>query len=144
MKIKSTCVQYIIVKNNLLAFIVLILVLVVGAGAAYLLTHDDDTNTSNNGTNATNNNTNNGSQNENSRGKTYTLSDLAAHSSASDCWLAIDGKVYDVTNYIGKHPGGNEITKGCGKDATQMFKQEGHSRQANLIASEYQIGILAN
>lgn len=131
-------------KNNALVFIVLVLVLVVGAGAAYLLSRDDDSNDSNNGTNTTNNSTNNGSQNEGDREKTYTLSDLAAHSSASDCWLAIDGKVYDVTSYIGKHPGGNEITRGCGKDATQMFKQEGHSRQANLIASEYQIGILAN
>jgi cytochrome b involved in lipid metabolism len=34
----------------------------------------------------------------------------------------VDNSVYDVTNFITDHPGGEEILKGCGKDATSLFK----------------------
>jgi len=63
----------------------------------------------------------------------YTLSSIASHNSASSCYMAIRGKVYDVTPYISKHPGGNTILKGCGKDATGMFEGvRGHLKQATL------------
>jgi cytochrome b involved in lipid metabolism len=50
-----------------------------------------------------------------------TPTELAQHASSADCWMAIDGTVYNVTQFISKHPGGKAILKGCGKDATQMF-----------------------
>lgn len=63
----------------------------------------------------------------------YTLASIASHNSASSCYMAIRGKVYDVTPYISKHPGGNTILKGCGKDATGMFEGvRGHLKQATL------------
>ncbi len=62
-----------------------------------------------------------------------TLADVAAHNSAQSCFMVIRGKVYDVTSYIGRHPGGNAILKGCGKDATSMFEGvRGHLKQATL------------
>jgi len=63
----------------------------------------------------------------------YTLTDVAVHNTAASCWMVIRGKVYDVTKYISKHPGGNNILKGCGKDATSEFEGiRGHLKQATL------------
>lgn len=38
--------------------------------------------------------------------KTYTMREVAKHSSARDCWLVIDGDVYDCTEFAARHPGG--------------------------------------
>jgi cytochrome b involved in lipid metabolism len=47
--------------------------------------------------------------------------------------MAIRGKVYDVTKFISKHPGGNQILNGCGKDATSYFEGvKGHLKQTTL------------
>ena len=32
--------------------------------------------------------------------------ELAKHTSRDDCWVAIHGKVYDVTQFLSMHPGG--------------------------------------
>jgi len=40
----------------------------------------------------------------------YTLDDVAKHTTHADGWLAIDGQVYDVTPFIGEHPGGDIIS----------------------------------
>ena len=49
----------------------------------------------------------------------YTLSDLAKHKTQNDCWIAVNGNVYDVTKYLDFHPGGADlILMQCGKDAT--------------------------
>ncbi len=53
--------------------------------------------------------------------KTYTLEEIATHNLETDCWLAIEGKVYDVTEFIPNHPGGKAVLAGCGKDATTLF-----------------------
>jgi cytochrome b involved in lipid metabolism len=52
----------------------------------------------------------------------YSMEEIAKHSTKEDCWMLIDGKVYDVTNNIGVHPGGAAILEGCGKDATTLFE----------------------
>ena len=37
-------------------------------------------------------------------------------------WTVIDGIVYDITNYVGQHPGGlKKIMRGKGVDSTEMF-----------------------
>ena len=50
-----------------------------------------------------------------------SLQELEKHGSPSDCWIAIDGNVYDVTDYWRSHPGGVLILAGAGTDATVMF-----------------------
>lgn len=54
--------------------------------------------------------------------KTYSLMDLRAHNKKSDCWMALEGKVYDVTKYISSHPGGEIILNAAGTDGTEFFK----------------------
>jgi cytochrome b involved in lipid metabolism len=53
----------------------------------------------------------------------YTLDQVAQHKTKDDCWMSIEGKVYDVTPVTssGKHPGGPSILQGCGTDATKLF-----------------------
>lgn len=43
--------------------------------------------------------------------KVYTLEDIKEHRTEESCWLAIHGKVYDVTDFLEEHPGGFEIMK---------------------------------
>lgn len=35
--------------------------------------------------------------------------EIAKHNSPESCWLVIHGKVYDVTSFVDKHPGGRSI-----------------------------------
>lgn len=48
--------------------------------------------------------------------------ELATHCSDSDMWMAIRGRVYNVTAYLPFHPGGvPEMVRGAGLDATNLF-----------------------
>jgi len=82
--------------------------------------------------------------------KIYSLADVAKHNSVDDCWLVIKGTVYDVTTYIPKHPGGQEILRGCGRDATELFATEGkpngrpHPAKAEELLPSLEIGKLAS
>ncbi|MBP7966780.1 cytochrome b5 domain-containing protein [Candidatus Woesebacteria bacterium] len=82
-------------------------------------------------------------------GDKYALDQVASHNQPSDCWIAIEGKIYDVTKYIdeNRHPGGEEILEGCGKNATNMFNnrpEDGrpHSDTAWSLLSDFYIGDL--
>lgn len=80
--------------------------------------------------------------------KTINLEEIAKHAVPTDCWVAIEGKVYDVSKFVPAHPGGEAIHQGCGKDATSMFNSRpnlgtSHSDRARKILSQYQIGELA-
>ncbi len=72
--------------------------------------------------------------------KSYTAAEVAEHSNGQSCWLILDNKVYDVTTFIGKHPGGEAILKGCGKDATKMFAK--HPESAKAMKEQFYIGDL--
>ncbi|KAG4306453.1 hypothetical protein PORY_000441 [Pneumocystis oryctolagi] len=50
-----------------------------------------------------------------------TLDELRLHCHINDAWIALNGKVYDITPYIPFHPGGKEIMKAAGKDGTKML-----------------------
>jgi predicted heme/steroid binding protein len=71
----------------------------------------------------------------------YTLSEVSAHNTASDCWLVISGQVYDVTTFIPIHPGGNAILAYCGEDATSIFDAI-HNPTAFAMLPPYLIGTL--
>lgn len=76
-------------------------------------------------------------------GLTYAA--VAQHASPADCWLVISNRVYDVTSYLKKHPGGAEtITPWCGKESTEAFQTEdgagSHSTRAYRDLEAYDIG----
>ncbi|SGZ47557.1 CIC11C00000004340 [Sungouiella intermedia] len=53
-----------------------------------------------------------------------TKEELKKHSSKTDCWTCINGRVFNLTRYIHFHPGGvEEIMKCAGKDGTTLFNK---------------------
>ncbi|XP_044474843.1 cytochrome b5-like [Mangifera indica] len=73
----------------------------------------------------------------------FTLSQIAQHNSKKDCWLVIDGRVLNVTNFLAEHPGGEDVLiEAAGKDATKHFEDIGHSKAAQNMLPKYQVGVL--
>ncbi len=70
----------------------------------------------------------------------YTLEDVAKHSNRDNCWMTINGSVYDVTNFIDQHPGGEQILSGCGIDATSLFQEEHGGGKAKRMLENFKIG----
>ena len=75
--------------------------------------------------------------------KVYSAAQVAAHNKADDCWLIIDGKVFDVTAYVGMHPGGEAIHAHAGQDVTKGFHGPQHPVGVFDLVGEYEIGRLA-
>lgn len=76
-----------------------------------------------------------------------TSAEVAKHNTASDCWMIISGNVYNLTSYLGSHPGGvGTITPYCGKDGTTAFATRGgtgtHSSFASSLLGSYLVGSL--
>ncbi|CAK1359262.1 Cytochrome b2, mitochondrial [Cercospora beticola] len=68
------------------------------------------------------------------QGDKVSVAEITKHSSAEDCWVVVNGKVYDLSKFAPEHPGGPEmIWKYAGKDGTETYNQY-HS--AKLIESE--------
>ncbi|EME30061.1 fatty acid hydroxylase (FAH1) [Galdieria sulphuraria] len=69
---------------------------------------------------------------------------VAKHCNEHDCWVIVNGKVYDVTLFLDKHPGGKDILLSyAGKDATAALEGAGgheHSKYAFKLLEEYYLG----
>ncbi|KAF5374785.1 hypothetical protein D9758_000147 [Tetrapyrgos nigripes] len=53
----------------------------------------------------------------------WTLEQVAEHNSPSSCWVIINDRVYDVSDFLSEHPGGaNIILKYAGRDATLAYE----------------------
>ncbi|KAI8139565.1 FMN-dependent dehydrogenase-domain-containing protein [Fennellomyces sp. T-0311] len=51
-----------------------------------------------------------------------TLQEVSQHNTKDDLWVIIHGKVYDLTQFLPEHPGGQRIIlKYAGQDATDAF-----------------------
>jgi hypothetical protein len=75
----------------------------------------------------------------------FTMADIDAHAFSESCYTVVRGSVYDLTAWIGTHPGGADaILKICGKDGTSAFvgKHGGMEKQENLLVG-MKIGTLA-
>lgn len=56
--------------------------------------------------------------------KTISWCELEKHNTEESCWVAIRGKVYDVTSWLHDHPGGKaSILNVSGRDVTDMMNQ---------------------
>ncbi|XP_042416268.1 cytochrome b5-like [Zingiber officinale] len=74
--------------------------------------------------------------------KSFSPDEISRHATKQDCWLSIGGKVYDVTDFLEEHPGGEDVIlheSGSG-DATQAFEEVGHSSAAISSMKSYLIG----
>eukprot|EP01127_Copromyxa_protea_P006732 TRINITY_DN16723_c0_g1_i1.p1 TRINITY_DN16723_c0_g1~~TRINITY_DN16723_c0_g1_i1.p1 ORF type:complete len:441 (-),score=64.93 TRINITY_DN16723_c0_g1_i1:12-1334(-) len=67
---------------------------------------------------------------------TYTVAEVATHDKRSDCWVIIDGNVYDLTHWAPKHPGGPSIIFDyAGQDATDAV----HAMHPALGLIQYEL-----
>lgn len=57
------------------------------------------------------------------------IEEIMKHNHDGDCWIAIHGQVFDVTNFLSMHPGGKaRIMKYAGGDASDEFSKI-HSKE---------------
>ncbi len=77
--------------------------------------------------------------------KIFTMVEVASHNSRASCYSAIRGNVYDLTSWIGNHPGGSSKILGlCGSDGTSIFeKQHGGSEQQEDTLAGFKVGTLS-
>ena len=70
----------------------------------------------------------------------YTKAQVAQKNSRTACWAIVSGSVYNLTDWINKHPGGaSAIASLCGVDATEAFegKHGGDARPSSVLESYY-------
>ena len=67
--------------------------------------------------------------------------EISRHTEVGDCWIVIEGLVYDISEYMKRHPGGRWILlEVAGTDATQRFLKTIHSEVAYDIMEGLCIG----
>lgn len=44
--------------------------------------------------------------------KLLSVEEISKHNTPEDCWIVVDGKVYDITEFAPEHPGAPE-SKAC-------------------------------
>ncbi|MFT4344133.1 MAG: cytochrome b5 domain-containing protein [Candidatus Woesearchaeota archaeon] len=75
-----------------------------------------------------------------------TREELAQHSTQTDCWIGYQGVVYDVTDFLPRHPGSAQaIAPYCGTvdGFEQAFsRQHGPSQEQTLVNEGITVGVL--
>ena len=69
--------------------------------------------------------------------------EVARHADRDDCWVIVGGEVFDVTEFLDRHPGGRAILFGfAGQDATTMFDALHDPEILTDVAAPYRLGSL--
>nr|AWC67986.1 fatty acid desaturase 6 [Sinonovacula constricta] len=62
--------------------------------------------------------------------KVYTWDEIREHDNKDDKWIVIHGKVYNVSNWMKKHPGGGRVIGSYGgQDATEVWTAMHNDRE---------------
>lgn len=79
-----------------------------------------------------------------SGGEIYRMSEVERHDTEESCWAVVNDSVYDLTEWIGGHPGGEKaILSLCGTDATVVFEgQHGGDAMPEAALANFKIGTL--
>jgi cytochrome b involved in lipid metabolism len=72
----------------------------------------------------------------------FTKEEVAKHNTRDDCWIIVDNNVYDVTDYIEEHPGGDSIMTNAGGDSTVGVHGPQHPISMWDVLALYKIGEL--
>lgn len=77
----------------------------------------------------------------------HTLAEVARHATPADCWMAIDGGVYDFSAYLPQHPSDPALIEPwCGRDASEAYRTKTrgrpHSQRATAMMAGYRVGTL--
>ena len=82
----------------------------------------------------------------------FSAEEVGRHNRRDDCWIIVRdkqgggaAKVYDVTQYIEEHPGGEDaILSRAGGDATEGFLGPQHPATVFVLVEDFLIGHLAS
>jgi cytochrome b involved in lipid metabolism len=74
-----------------------------------------------------------------------TLAELRTHSTSDDCWVAIYGLVYDLTDYANnRHPdGARSITRYAGTECTSAYARDHKENILRTLRDNEAIGVFA-
>ena len=73
----------------------------------------------------------------------FSLEEVGKHNTREDCWIIVDGSVYDVTTYVDDHPGGDSILNNAGKDSSEGVHGPQHPVSMYDVLALYKIGELS-
>lgn len=74
----------------------------------------------------------------------WSLEELAKHNTPQDAWMAVRGKVYNITPYLPYHPGGvDTLLEAAGTDGTVLFDKYHKWVNADGILAACCVGTLA-
>ncbi len=71
--------------------------------------------------------------------KCLTWDEISTHNNTEDCWIVVDGSVYDVTDWVAAHPGGDILAVLAGEDASIML-HTCHLRDITPMLDTFKIG----
>ena len=78
----------------------------------------------------------------------YTAAELRQRTCADRLLLAVDGHIYNVTDFAGRHPGGaGLLEKYAGRDVTDVLRDDTshvHTSTAYHVLEKYHIGELVD
>lgn len=75
--------------------------------------------------------------------KTFTRTEVSQCNgkNGKPIWIIFKNSIYDVSNYLNKHPGGKKILlEYAGRDCTKDFIEMGHSNDAVDEMEAFKIG----
>ncbi|XP_012258739.1 cytochrome b5-like [Athalia rosae] len=71
----------------------------------------------------------------------FTRAEVKNNADPKSVWFIVHNKVYDVTEFLNEHPGGEEIlAQQRGTDASEFYDDVGHSDEAIELKEKYLIG----
>tara|TARA_B100001250_G_C19771568_1_gene777407 strand:+ start:1463 stop:1717 length:255 start_codon:yes stop_codon:yes gene_type:complete len=71
----------------------------------------------------------------------YSIKEVSKHNNEYDCWLIAHNKIYNVTDFIEKHPiGSKPLIRKAGQDCTEDY--DFHSKSSKKEWEKYYIGYI--
>lgn len=125
-------------NTNKIAIVLVIIILF--AGGLFIIANNKSENGSVEGSSA-----------NNDKNQPISAETVSEHNSKENCWTIIDGSVYNITSYIPRHEGGDNILSACGVDATEFFDgnkagmlgdSKKHGGSAKSALSSLKVGVL--
>jgi cytochrome b involved in lipid metabolism len=75
--------------------------------------------------------------------KFYTAEEVATHHTESDLWVILDNKIYDLTEFVTRHPGGRSVlVRAAGTDITDRFLEVESHVKVSVGIQKMLIGML--
>ena len=77
---------------------------------------------------------------QNGEVKEWTLDEVKKHNQPDDLFMVVQNKVYDLTDFVADHPGGDTILRLPGLDNTEGFSGIQHPAKVWDMIQDYYVG----